>query len=81
MISELLYFSNYAITIGGYIARNKDLIITSYNIIDIARFSFYAVDRIGLIDVIKKKLVKKYDNVIFLTTIEEGDFVVIESIK
>ena len=66
MISELLCIGNYACVIGGYVIRNKDLIITSYNIIDAAKFSFYAIDRIGLIDSIRNKLAKKYNNIIFM---------------
>jgi hypothetical protein len=82
MISEILYIGNYACTIGGYIVRNKDLIITSYNIIDIARFSFYVADRIGLLELIKSSVcAKKYDNVIFLSDVEEDDFIIVDIMK
>lgn len=81
MISEIFYYGSYAITIGGYIVRNKDLIITSYNVADIARFSFYVADSTGLIAMAKKKLLKKYDNVIFLESTEDDDFVVVHASK
>ena len=86
MISEIC-ISNFIpgckiiYTMGRYVIRNKDFIIASYNIIDIVRFSFYAVDRMGLLEMVKNSIYseKKY-NMFFMST-EDDDFVIIDIMK
>ena len=76
MISELIIIGNYARIFGSYLISNKELIATSYKVIDIARFSFYAMNKVGFIDLIKNGFAKKY--IIFVDCKTEetelGDF-------
>jgi hypothetical protein len=56
MITELFSFGKYMFIITSYAIENRRFLISAYFIFDTSRFAFYVSDRIGIIEVVKKKL-------------------------
>jgi hypothetical protein len=69
----------YYITYIAY--ENKNTILHAYSLYDTSKFTFYVIERVGLVDYIKSKLKPEPSTVILVEKTENselGDFEVIE---
>lgn len=66
--------SKYMYIVAKYMMIHKKMLVYTYSVYDITKFGFYVSDRIGIIDILSKKINNLYDmnqkNIILL---EFGD--------
>lgn len=57
MFHMLISISRCLYNISGFAYENKQNIISCYSVFDATKFIFYASDRLGIINAIKKRIV------------------------
>jgi hypothetical protein len=53
--------------------QNSGTIMTIYSMYDTGKFTFYVIDRIGVVDYIKKKITPDKSCIILMRFVEVGD--------
>lgn len=60
MLSGLFYIGKYFFIISSYVIEHKGILVSTYSVYDLTKFSFYIIDKIGILDVISACIKKKY---------------------
>jgi hypothetical protein len=56
MLTELFSFGKYMFIITSYAVENHRFLISAYSIFDMSKFVFYVSDRMGIVDMLKKRI-------------------------
>ena len=64
----------YVYIVAKYMMIHKKMLVSTYSVYDMTKFGFYVSDRIGIIDIISKKINNRYDrNLKNIILLEFGD--------
>ena len=83
MISDLAYVGKCVLIGTAYIIENRNVILSTYSIYDLTKFTFNVSDKLGIIEIIRKKI-NKSDTPIIMMIIDGkehsdvGEFEMIE---
>lgn len=82
MLSMILSVGRCLYYVGSVTYENKATILTAYSLFDTTKFAFFVSDKLGIIDLIKKKLTYTPESIILeISGIEKselGEFEIIE---
>ena len=56
MLTALFSFGKYMFIIISYAVENYRFLISAYSIFDMSKFVFYVSDRMGIVDMLKKRI-------------------------
>lgn len=81
MITELAYVGKYLFIGTYYLIENRNFILSAYSLYDLTKFTFTISDRLGVVEVVKKKIKPSETCVIIIDGKENsvvGDFEIID---
>lgn len=82
MFPTLISIGRFVYYVSAYVYENKTIILTAYSLFDTKKFSVYTLYKLGILDLIKKKITTSKSETIILELLgvessKVGDFEII----
>lgn len=69
----MAYIGKYLFIGTAYIIENRDVILSTYSIYDLTKFTFAVSDKLGIVEIIRKKINKPDTCMIIIDGKENSD--------